>query len=87
MWRCQPTLFEQIDALPEIYYAKAKPGIDPVQRIDLAEIFFAVQNATIKHGGNRAYYVQELGYAQMPNFAAFKDAESYCATFAHEMAH
>jgi antirestriction protein ArdC len=31
--------------------------------------------------------VQELGYAQMPNFAAFKDAESYYATFAHEIAH
>ena len=78
---------EQIDGLPEIYYAKARPGIDPVQRIERAEKFFADQNATIKHGGNRAYYAQELDYVQMPDFVAFRDAESYYATLAHEMAH
>jgi antirestriction protein ArdC len=78
---------EQIDGLPEFYYAKAKPGIDPVQRIERAEKFFADQNATIRHGGNRAYYAQELDYVQMPDFVAFRDAESYYATLAHEMAH
>jgi antirestriction protein ArdC len=78
---------EQIDGLPEIYYAKAKPGIDPVQRIERAEKFFADQNATIKSGGNRAYYAQELDYVQMPDFVAFRDAEIYYATLAHEMAH
>jgi antirestriction protein ArdC len=78
---------EQIDGLPEIYYAKAKPGIDSVQRVERAEKFFADQNATIRHGGNRAYYAQELDYVQMPDFVAFRDAESYYATLAHEMAH
>ena len=32
---------EQIEGLPEIYYAKAAPTLDPVARIDHAEKFFA----------------------------------------------
>ena len=41
----------------------------------------------IKHGGNRAYYAQELDYVQMPPFEAFRDAESYYSTLAHEVTH
>jgi len=78
---------EQIDGLPEIYYAKAKPGLDPIARIDRAEKFFAAQNATIKYGGNRAYYAQELDYVQMPDFIAFRDAEMFYGTLAHELVH
>jgi len=78
---------EQIDELPELFYAKAEASIDPIQRIDRAETFFASQGASVKHGANRAYYAQELDYVQMPDFVAFKDAESYYATLAHEMAH
>ena len=78
---------EQIDGLPEIYYAKAVPTLDPVARIERAEAFFAATHATIKHGGNRAYYAQELDYVQMPPFEAFRDAESYYATLAHELTH
>src|SRR5271154_3487525 len=78
---------EQIDGLPEIYHAKAVPTLDPVPRIERVEKFFAAMNATIKHGGNRAYYTQELDYVQMPDFVAFKDAESYYATLAHELTH
>jgi antirestriction protein ArdC len=78
---------EQIDGLPEIYYAKAEPGLNPLQRIERAEEFFRSQNATIRHGGNRAYYAQELDYVQVPDIVAFRDAESYYATLAHEMAH
>lgn len=78
---------EQIEGLPEIYYAKAAPVRDPVARIDHAEKFFACIGATVKHGGNRAYYAQELDYIQMPPFEAFRDAESYYATMAHEYVH
>jgi antirestriction protein ArdC len=78
---------EQIDGLPEIFYAKAQPPADTLARIERAEQFFAAQNATIKHGGNRAYYAQELDYVQMPDFVSFRDAESYYATLAHEMTH
>jgi antirestriction protein ArdC len=78
---------EQIDGLPEIYYAKAAPVRDPVARIDHAEKFFAGIGAIVKHGGNRAFYAQELDYVQMPPFEAFRDAESYYATMAHELTH
>jgi antirestriction protein ArdC len=78
---------EQIEGLPEIYYAKAAPTFDPVARIDHAERFFASLAATIKHGGTRAYYAQELDYVQMPPFEAFRDAESYYSTLAHELTH
>lgn len=73
--------------MPEIYYAKAVPTRDPVARIDQVENFFGSLGATIKHGGNRAYYAQELDYVQMPPFEAFRDAESYYATLAHELTH
>lgn len=78
---------EQIDGLPDHYYAKAAPQLDPVARIDRAENFFAASKATIRHGGNRAYYAQEIDYVQMPSFESFRDAESYYATLAHEMTH
>jgi len=43
--------------------------------------------ATIRHGGNCAYYSQEVDYIQMPPFESFRDAESYHSTLAHEMTH
>jgi hypothetical protein len=62
-------------------------ALDPVARIDRADKFFASMAATIKNGGNRAYYAQELDYIQMPPIEAFRDAESYYATLAHELTH
>ena len=78
---------EQIEGLPDRYYAVAAPTLDPVQRIEHADRFFAHSRADIRHGGNRAYYAEGLDYVQMPPFAAFRDAESYYATLAHELTH
>jgi antirestriction protein ArdC len=78
---------EQIEGLPEIFYAKGAPTRDPVARIEHAENFFGSMGATIRHGGDQAYYAQELDYVQMPPFVAFRDAESYYATLAHELTH
>lgn len=78
---------EQIDGLPDHYYAKVAPKLDPVARVDRAETFFTASKATIRHGGNRAYYAQELDYVQMPPFECFCDTESYYSTLAHEMTH
>ena len=78
---------EQIEGLPEIFYAKAAPTRDPVARIEHAENFFGSMGATIRHGGNQAYYAQELDYVQMPPFEAFRDAESYYSTLTHELTH
>lgn len=78
---------DQIDGLPERYYAKAEPRLDPVRRIEHAEAFFAATGADIRHGGNQAYYTVTHDYVQMPAFEAFRDAESYYATLAHECTH
>jgi antirestriction protein ArdC len=78
---------EQIDGLPEIYYAKAAPTLDPVKRIERAEKFFAATGFDIRHGGLSAFYSFKNDYIQMPSFESFRDAESYYGTLAHESTH
>ena len=43
---------EQIEGLPEHFYSKPEPVIDPAQRIDHAEEFFAATGADIRSGGH-----------------------------------
>jgi antirestriction protein ArdC len=78
---------EQIEGLPEHYYAKPPTRVDAVQRIDRAEGFFASTGATIRHGGTMAYYNVSQDFVQMPPFECFRDAEAYYATLAHETTH
>jgi len=79
---------EQIDNLPAQYYTLAQaPEITPAERIEAIEQFFKNTGATIKEGGNRAYYSITGDYIQMPPFVAFKDPESYYATLSHEATH
>ncbi len=78
---------EQIDGLPAHFLAPAEPRLDPVQRIGHAERFFSATGATVRHGGDRAFYAPVLDYVQMPHFEAFRDAESYYAILAHELTH
>ena len=70
---------EQVEGLPAHYYAPAAPRLDPVARIEHAESFFAATGASIRHGGNRAYYSIATDHVQMPPFETFRDAESYYA--------
>ena len=78
---------EQVEGLPAHFYATATPQLDPVERIESADLFFANTGADIRHGGNQAYYASEKDYVQMPPFISFKDAESYCSTLGHELCH
>ena len=78
---------EQIDGLPEHYYAKPEARTDSVQRIAHAESFFAATGADIVHGGSRACYVPSTDNIHMPCIDFFRDAESYYATLAHETTH
>ncbi|MHC5544943.1 ArdC family protein, partial [Singulisphaera rosea] len=71
---------EQIEGLPDRFYEPAAPRLDPVQRIDAADLFFANTGAEIRHGGNQAYYAGVTDHVQMPPFESFRDAEAYCAT-------
>ena len=79
---------DQIDGLPEHYYAKQPPRFDnPVQRIDHAEAFFAATGADIRQRGGRAFYRQDGDFVQVPPIEAFPDAEEFYSTLAHEMTH
>jgi antirestriction protein ArdC len=78
---------EQIEELPAQFHALAEPRLDPVRRIERAEDFFAATGADIRHGGGMAYYNIGADFVQMPPFEAFRDAESYYASLAHECTH
>lgn len=77
---------EQIDGLPAHYNAKVEPA-QPVERIEQAEAFFTATGATIRHGGNKAFYAPALDFVQMPPRESFRDAESHAATLVHELTH
>ncbi|EJT01424.1 zincin-like metallopeptidase domain-containing protein [Rhizobium sp. CCGE 510] len=78
---------EQIDGLPEQYYHGSPRVIDPVERIEHADRFFANTRAVIRHGGSQAYYAPAGDFIQMPVFESFRDAASYVAVLAHESLH
>jgi antirestriction protein ArdC len=78
---------EQIEGLPEHYYAKPEHKCTTVERIERADTFFAATQADIRYRGGRAYYAQEADYIQMPPIESFRDAESFYATLAHESIH
>jgi antirestriction protein ArdC len=78
---------EQIDELPEHYYVRPESKGKKMQLIESAEHFFRATGALIQHGGNRAYYAPGPDVIRLPHPEAFKDAESYAATKAHELIH
>lgn len=78
---------EEIEGLPAHFYATAEPVNPDIERIESAERFFSATGATVRHGGDRAYYAIGPDYVQMPPFETFRDAESYYATLAHELTH
>lgn len=78
---------EQVEGLPPHFYALAEPPADDMQRIEGAEAFFAATGATIRHGGDRAFFSPAQDLVQMPPFEAFREPEAYYATLAHEMTH
>jgi antirestriction protein ArdC len=78
---------EQIDGLPEHCYGKPDAQLSTVERISHAEAFFRATNADIRYRGDRAYYSYDGDYIQMPVIEAFRDAESFYATLAHESTH
>jgi antirestriction protein ArdC len=78
---------EQIEGLPDHYTVKPELKGEPLQLIEVAERFFAATGATFRHGGNMAYYAPGPDLIQLPAPEAFKDAESYAATKAHELTH
>ena len=69
------------------YTAKAEADMPMLERIAQAEAFFTSIGATVRHGGNQAYYSPASDHIQMPPFQAFRDSVSYYSTLAHEHTH
>jgi len=78
---------EQITGLPEHFYHRPTPIVDPVERIEHADRFFANTGSVIRHGGSRAFYSPSSDHIQMPIFESFRDAASYVAVLSHEHIH
>ena len=78
---------EQIEGLPERFYAKPENPLPLSERLESADHFLTATGATIQHGGNRAFYAPGRDLVQMPPFEAFRDKESYYATALHELTH
>ena len=57
------------------------------ERIEHCEKVFQDIGATIKHGGDSAFFSPSEDFIQMPNFENFKSAGDYYATLAHESIH
>ena len=69
---------EQVDGLPEHFYARAEPpAISAHARIEAAERFFQHAGVRIEHGGNQAFYTMAHDFVKMPPFESFESAESY----------
>lgn len=78
---------EQVEGLPDPFYAVAEPRLEAAQHIGRAEAFFAALKADIRHGGSQAYYAMASDHVQLPPFECFEDPEAYYATLAHECTH
>lgn len=78
---------QQIEGLPAQYQPTPAPDTAPLPLFEDAEKFFAGTGAEFRHGGNRAFYAPAADFIQLPPPDAFRDAESYAATKAHELTH
>lgn len=85
----QYTVFcaDQVEGLPEHFYAMTNPPAENIERIERVEQFFANTHADIRTGGNQAFYAMEPDYIRMPPIETFRDTESHAATLCHEGCH
>lgn len=78
---------DQVDGLPDRFQAPAQQQRDHQEKIAHAETYFSNLGGEVRHGGDMAFYAGRDDHVQLPQFAAFDDAESYYATLAHEFVH
>lgn len=79
---------DQCEGLPERFTAKPAPIIaDGRARDEAAEAALRSSGATIREGGNRAFFAPGPDVVQMPPFAAFHSTGAFLATLAHELTH
>ena len=77
---------DQIDDLP-VRYRIEVPDVNPGERLERCEAWFAALGVDIRHGGERAFYAPGDDYIRMPPFASFRSPQAYYAVLAHECVH
>ena len=80
---------DQIDGLPAYYYpvpAPPEPRIESRHRAAI-DAFFGGLPATVRHGGDQAFYSPIGDYIQLPQRGAFRSDDHYASTLAHEYVH
>jgi antirestriction protein ArdC len=74
----------QVDFLPERFQLGQKPAWQPIGE---AEELLYLSGATVRHGGNRAFYSPKDDLIQLPPQAWFADVERYYGVALHELTH
>lgn len=80
---------DQVDG----YEEKPVEELEPIERIAAVDQFVKDTGATVKTGGNQAFYVPSKDYIQMPKSELFTGTktssreESYYSTLLHELTH
>lgn len=67
--------------------AKLKRPVAPVAGSTDMNALATRAGATIRHGGNKAFYTTNGDFVQIPSIEAFKNQDHYQATLAHELTH
>lgn len=75
----------QVDNLPSKYLPVPAAPMPEKVRIEAAEKL--LEQATVSHGGDRAYYRSATDSIQLPYQDQFKSVDDYYATALHELTH
>ncbi len=80
---------DEIDGLPAYYYARDVPPTPAILSTRQAAIdaFFQHIPASVRHGGDQAYFCPATDRIQLPRPGAFRSADAYASTRGHETIH
>lgn len=77
---------DQCDGLPEVLTSR-EPPLPPAETIPHAETLIAATGATVRIGGDHAFYAPVLDTVQLPPHHAFRDQINFYRTALHELGH
>jgi antirestriction protein ArdC len=79
---------EQVEGLPEHFYAHHQPEVlNTAERLEAVETFVQKTKAVIQHGGASAFFSPTKDLIQMPAYEHFESREGYYRTLVHELTH
>lgn len=78
---------EQCENLPGVVETPLEDDFVDHDPLEACELFIQNSGATIKHGGNRAFFTESGDYIQLPHLKQFSASEEYYSTAFHELVH